>query len=324
MSKRARERVLAAAAELRYRPNLLARNARSGTTTTIGVVVADISNPFFSHSTRGIADEAHRNGFEIMVVNTDEDFGAERAAVQLLLSQRVAGLIVAPADRSKGEHLEEAQQGGTPVVLLDRRVRNVEADRVYADNVTGAAAAMADLISAGHERIGYVSCAAGPGGWPTGMPVPLGDLVTSAGDRIQSYVATLESEGHAPFEYLSLCAFGDAAAYDACAELLARPRRPSAIFASDGVIALSVLRAIQDAGLHVPEEVAVVAGDQPDWAAIVTPGLSAVRQPVAQLGLQAVQLLIERIAAPERPYRDVILPTRYERRGSTAGPVRDK
>ena len=322
-SAAARDRVLAAAAALGYRPNLPARNTRNGTTTTVGVVVADIASPFFGQSTRSISDAAKAAGLEIMVLNTDEELDAERAAVHLLLDQRVAGMVVAAASRTDGRHLAQAQAEGVPVVLLDRRVVGLDADRVYADNGAGAALAMAELIGNGHRRIGYVSSAAGPHGHPAGAPLVVDDLVSSGGDRIRAYLAALAEVVDEPSRYLALCPFGEEAAYAATRELLARPDRPTAVFASDSVIALGVLRAITDAGLRVPTDVAVVAGDEPAWSRVTTPPLSTVTQPVAALGQAALELLTLRLADPGRSCTDVVLPTTFQARASTGGgPVR--
>jgi LacI family transcriptional regulator len=320
VSGRARERVQAAAAELRYRPNMVARNTRTGTTTTIGVVVADISNPFFGHATRGISDAARAGGFDIVVVNTDEELESERAAVQLLLGQRVAGLILAPASRVDGHHLSEAESAGVPVVLLDRRVRGLDLDRVYSDNRSGAEAAMRRLVEAGHRRIAYVSSAAGPqGAESAGLDVD--DLLTSAGDRIRAYLSALEAAGVSdPRSYLRLCPYGEEAAYRATVELLGRERPPTAVFASDSVIALGVLRAVHDTGRAIPGDLSVVAGDDAAWARVTTPALSAVVQPVHDLGRTAVELLLERLADPDGRPREVVLPARFVDRDSV-GPV---
>lgn len=320
-SSAARDRVLAAAAAIGYRPNLPARYTRNGSTNTIGVVVADIASPFFGQSTRATSDAAKAAGLEIMVLNTDEELDAERAAVHLLLDQRVAGIVVAAASRTDGAHLAQAQAEGVPVVLLDRRVRGLDADQVYADNGGGAAVAMAELVGAGHRRIGYVSSAAGPQGHPQGAPLVVDDLVTSGGDRIRSYMSALEGVGSDPSRHLVLCPFGEEAAYDATRGLLARPDRPTALFASDSVIALGVLRAVVDSGLRVPDDVAVVAGDEPAWARVTTPPLSTVCQPVPDLGRVALELLVQRFAEPDLPFREVVLPTTFRSRASTsAGP----
>jgi LacI family transcriptional regulator len=235
----------------------------------------------------------------------------------MLLRQRAAGIVVAPASRSDGQHLTEAQAAGAPVVLLDRRVRDVAADRVYSDNETAATAVMAELISRGHRRIAYVSSAAGPEGAVPGHYPAVDDLVTSAGDRIRAYLRSLSAAGvEAPDAYLRLCPFGEEAAQQATAQLLAQPERPTAVFASDGVIAVGVLRAVHDAGLSIPGEISVVAGDDPTWSRVTTPALSAVAQPVHELGQTAMNLLLKRIADPDRPFQERVLPAAFLSRGS--------
>jgi LacI family transcriptional regulator len=321
VSEAARQLVLRAAAELKYRPNMVARSTRTGTASIVGIVVADIGSPFFGRSTRSIADTARAAGLEAVVVNTDEEIEVERSAVGLLLRQRVAGIVVAPASRTEGQHLTEAQAAGAPVVLLDRRVRGVAADRVYSDNESAATAVMSELISRGHRRIAYVSSAAGPEGAVPGHYPAVDDLVTSAGDRIRAYLRSLSAAGvEAPDLYLRLCPFGEEAARQATAQLLALPEPPTAVFASDGVIALGVLRAVHDAGLEIPRDISVVAGDDPSWSRVTTPALSAVAQPVHELGQAAMNLLLERIGDPARPIEERVLPAEFRSRGSIGSP----
>jgi LacI family transcriptional regulator len=319
VSDAARALVEAAATELKYRPNGMARSTRTGTTSTVGVVVADIGNAFFARCVRGISDAGRARGYGVIVVNTDENVDAERAAVRLLVEHRAAGMIVAPAARTGGSHLAEAQTVGIPVVLMDRRVRGLDTDRVAADNRGGAKLAMEQLIRAGHRRIAFVSSAAGPHGAPPGQHPPVDDLVTSGGDRVQAYLDALsEAAVKDPGYYLRLCPFGEDAAYTATTELLALPKPPTAVFASDSVIALGVLRAVHDAGASVPEDVSVVAGDAPAWSPVTTPGLSSVDQPVYDLGHTAMNLLLDRLNEPDAPWRDVVLPTTFLSRGSIA------
>ena len=319
VSVTARSLVEAAAAELAYRPNGMARSTRTGTTSTVGVVVADIGNAFFSRCVRGISDAGRARGYEVLVVNTDEDVDAERAAVSLLVEHRAAGMIVAPAARTGGSHLVEAQTVGIPVVLVDRRVRGLDTDRVAADNRGGAMLAMERLLRAGHRRIAFVSSAAGPQGAPPGQHPPVDDLVTSGGDRVRAYLGALSEAGvKDPGSYLRLCPFGEDAAYTATTDLLALPKPPTALFASDSVIALGVLRAAHDAGASIPDDVSVVAGDDPVWSSVTTPGLSSIDQPVYDLGHTAMNLLLDRLSEPDVPWRDVVLPTTFLDRGSIA------
>jgi LacI family transcriptional regulator len=229
----------------------------------------------------------------------------------------VAGLIIAPASRVDGHHLKEAEVAGVPVVLLDRRVREVSVDRVYSDNRSGAEAAMRRLVDAGHRRVAYVSSAAGPLGAPTDDELDLDDLITSAGDRIRAYLSGLAAVGvEEPHHYLRLCPYGEDAAYQATRQLLALAAAPTAVFASDSVIALGTLRAVHDAGLSIPEDISVVAGDEAAWARVTSPALSTVVQPVYELGRSAVHLLLHRLGDPDGEHRDVVLPARFVDRHS--------
>src|SRR3954452_8485723 len=116
VSPQVRVRVAEAAARLGYRPNVVARNVRTGRTSTIGVIVADMSNPFFAQTTRGISDAARRRGYQVMVMNTDEDLAIEKLGLELLLNKRVDGVVVAAADRTDSAHLADTQSEGFPLV----------------------------------------------------------------------------------------------------------------------------------------------------------------------------------------------------------------
>jgi LacI family transcriptional regulator len=128
--KSTRDRVLAAAEQLGYRANSLARSMITGSTRTLGVVVSDIENPFFRRSLRGIADTARGEGFEVLLANTDEELDKEEAAVRMMTERRVDGLVVCPADGGDRAHLADVIAAGIPVVLLDRRVAGLKADTV--------------------------------------------------------------------------------------------------------------------------------------------------------------------------------------------------
>ena len=152
----ASERVLAAAAKLRYRPNTLARGIRSGSTRTLGLVVSDIQLSFFSQVVRAIADTAHEAGFEVILTNTDEDLMAERAAVGVLVDKRVDGMLVAPADPTHTAHLQEVQERGIPVVLFDRDAPGCGATWSWSTTPARRATAVRHLVRLGHTRVAIV------------------------------------------------------------------------------------------------------------------------------------------------------------------------
>src|SRR5215211_2634798 len=151
VSEKARQRVLAAAEALSYRPNGLARSMITGLTRTIGMVVPDIENPFFSRAVRGMADVAHEQGSQVLVLNTDEDVESELQALTVLTERRVDGLVIAPTDAADRSALEGVIKSGIPVVLLDRTVRGLAADSVGIDNRAAAREAVERLVDLGHK-----------------------------------------------------------------------------------------------------------------------------------------------------------------------------
>jgi LacI family transcriptional regulator len=311
-------RVRAAAEELGYRPNELARSMITGKTFTIGAVVADIENPFFARVTRGISDAARSAGFEVVLVNTDEDIRIERTALKVLLDKQVDGVVVAPASSRDADHLRSARECGARITLIDRRVAGLDADAVLIDNRTAARDAVRRLLAAGHRRIALVT---GGDEGPSESPRPL-RLLSTGTERIEGYRAALEAAGVPDCaKYLRTSAFGQAQAERLTAELLALDAPPTALFASDLLVALGALRAVRAAGLTIPTDLAFVAFDDADWTTLVTPPLSVVAQPAYDMGVKAAEVLIERIQGDDAPPREHLLPTTFVERDSVAAPA---
>src|SRR3954454_21843423 len=303
-------RVRTPAEQLGYRPNELARSMITGKTNTIGAVVADIGNPFFARVTRGLSDAARAAGFEVILVNTDEDLASERSALKVLLDKQVDGVIVAPASSLEPGHLRTAQECGAEIVLIDRRVAGLEADAVLIDNRTAAREAVEHLLAAGHRRIALVT-----GGGD-------GAQLSTGTERIEGYVAALEAAGVPECTtYLRATAFDQARAERLTAGVRALHARPTALFASDLVVALGALRAVQAAGLTIPAELTFVAFDDADWTTLITPPLSVVAQPAYDMGRKAAEVLIDRIHGNDAAPREHQLPTTFIERESIAAPA---
>jgi LacI family transcriptional regulator len=300
VSTATQERVLAAAAALGYRTNGLARSMVTGTTHTLGVVLADIENPYFYRALRGITDTARSRGYGMVLTNTDEDADVEREALVTLVERRVDGLIVCPAeggDRDRS-HLTDAIRSGLPVVLLDRHVPGLGVDMVGLDNRRAAADATRLLIQHGHTRIAIVTGARDPVLPPlTQRNVPsmqrsaLTTPARAAGYRDAMAAAGLELRP----EYLSASGFHRDDALAATEVLMNLPQPPTAILAFDSVLSLGVLLALRRLGKHCPDEVSVIGFDDAEWAEVVSPPLSVVRQPVYEIGSKACTLLLDRI-----------------------------
>ena len=297
------ERVLTAAASLGYRPNGLARSMITGTTHTLGVVLADIENPFFYRALRGITDTARSRGYEVVLTNTDEDADIERQALTTLIERRVDGLIVCPAEGGDRAHLSDAIASGLPVVLLDRYVSGLGVDMVGLDNRRAAADATRCLIRHGHTRIAIVT-----GGRDPVLPAPtqrdLRSLQRSAVTtpaRASGFRDAMVAAGLAlrP-EYLSASGFHRDDAAAATEALMNLPQPPTAILAFDSVLSLGVLLALHRMGKRCPDEVSILGFDDAEWAEVVSPPLSVVRQPVYEIGSKACTLLLDRIGGNGR------------------------
>ncbi|WP_432038084.1 LacI family DNA-binding transcriptional regulator [Streptomyces cucumeris] len=325
VSPEARERVRLAAEKLGYRANQLARSMITGRTQTLGAVVADIQNPFFAGVTRGITDAAHAAGYQVLLANTDEDLRAERAAVKTLCDKHVDGLVVAPASTSEVGHLATLLDGVCPVVLLDRRAPSLPTDAVTVDNQGASEDAVRRLITAGHRRIALVSLAGGdpgPGTAADDRGTGTGTFpVSTGGERIAGYRAALRAAGVEDTDaYLRVGTFHRQDPAALTEELLSLPEPPTAVFATDSMIALGVLSAVGARGLRVPDDISVVAFDDADWTRVVRPRLSVVAQPVQELGAEAVRALVTRIETGTRPPRHITLDTSFVARDSIAPP----
>ncbi|MFL6132717.1 MAG: LacI family DNA-binding transcriptional regulator [Nocardioidaceae bacterium] len=315
VSAAAREAVLAAAEELGYRRNELARSMITGRTNTIGLVIADIENPFFAGAARGVSDAAREAGYEVVLTNTDEDPDAERSIVRVLLSKRIDGLIVAPTSPD-AEHLVAARQAGCPVVLLDRRLEDFAVDTVLVDNVAAVRDVVDRLVGAGHRRVAMVTGALSYEERRAGLPG-----ISTGQDRVDGFLTALADAGIAePTTYLRTGAHSPEQACALTEELIALPDRPTAVFASNSRVALGVLKAIREAGLEVPREISMVGFDDADWTSVVTPPISVVAQPAHALGRQAAELLLARISGDEEPPRLHMMATNFLSRASVAPP----
>jgi LacI family transcriptional regulator len=308
----AKEKVLAAARALGYRPNELARSMTTGRSRTIGVIVGDIENPYFGRAVRGISEVATAAGFDVILANSGEDVGKEQAAVRVLLGKRVDGLIVTPASMSETQHLESVQSSGRPLVLLDRAVPGLKVDSVVTDDRAAAKAATQTLIDAGHRRIAYITAT------NSDNPIYRGPhqiSLTTVMDRIEGFLAAASEAGiETPEQYIRLAATRLGASGKIIADLLSLPHRPTAILASDNVVGLEVFKAIRALGMSIPDDLSLIAFHDADWTSVTTPPITVISQPVYDLGIESAQILIKRInGATEPPLRLALATTLIER-----------
>lgn len=302
-----RAAVETAIAELRYVPNAFARGLTRHRSGSIGLVVPDLGDPFFTLVLRGAEQVARTAGYRVIVCNTNSDLELEAAYIDDLIARQMEGVILAPVDDRSIGAVERLAARPISHVLLDRSIPNVVADIVQGDSVGGARLLVAHLIAAGHRRIGHVTES---------------QTVSTARDRHQGYREALEAHG-IPYDP-ALVAEGTGAtiagARAATQALLDRGELPTAIFAVNNLAAVGVVLAVRAAGRSVPGDVAVACFDDIELAALLCPFLTVMAQPATDYGAIATQLLLDRIqdvAADER--QTIVLPGQLIVRESTAG-----
>ncbi len=327
-SNEVRDRVRASAEAMGYRPNLLARSLITGRTKTIGVVAGDIQSPFYARMLRGISDIARTEGFGVIVTNTDEQSDREVEAVQLLLEKQVDGLIVAPSDLLGSPHLHAAIEGGCPVVQVDRIVAGLPADSVTVDNRGAARDAVAHLIAAGHRRIGIVAELerSAYGGVAAFLRAVEADKVEATSlfpswQRLYGYLDAHRVAGLA-IDSAFIARVGEysvAAGKAETLKLLDRQERVSALFTADGLMSAAAMDAITTLEMAIPSDVSLVCFDDLDWMRFAKPGISAVVQPLLELGETAARIVLSRIRGETSGMRHVVLLPRLAVRGSVQG-----
>jgi len=273
-------RVRASVDVLAYRPNTLALSLKQQRSHILGLVLSDITNPFFTTLVRAVEDTARERGYTLLLGNTDEQVAKEEAYVELLRSRQVDGLILV-ASAGKHGYLPDLLAAGFSVVCVDRSLVSLGVDSVLTDNVTGAREAVAHLIARGHRRIGIV----------TGLPG-----VTSTYQRLQGYHEALAAAG-IPMDD-ALVREGnsrtDGGARETAA-LLDLPAPPTALFVTNNLMTIGAMRTILDRSLRCPEDIALIGFDDFEWASVFRPRLTTVRQPVYAIGETATRLLADRI-----------------------------
>jgi LacI family transcriptional regulator len=285
VSEATQERVREAIEALGWVPNGSAASLRAGKATLVGLIVPDIRNPFFTEVARGAEDMAAANGEAIVVCNTDWLLAAERRALDALARQRVRGVIINPAGEDE-RYLEWLVDRGIALVLLDHRRSAGLVPAVIVDDVLGGRLAGEHLLELGHRRIGLVN-------GPTSIPQcedrrrGLIDALTDAGRDAGSDFFELEVEAM------------DAPSGVGAVEKVLAAFSPTAIFCTNDLLAIGVIRGLRQRGLRAPDDIAVIGYDDVELAAMTDPPLTTVNQPSYELGATAYELL-RRGAEPEQ------------------------
>lgn len=323
VSPEVRERVLAAAEKLGYRANALARSMSTGVSHTLGVILADIGNPFFAGVMRGISDASRARGFDTIVLSTYEQLDEEVAATNVLIDKRVDGVIIASAAVGHDEvkHIKTAMGRGIPIVLVDRAVTPLDLDTVVIDNRGAAREAVEVMIAAGHRRIGFV--------WGPAVDTPVTRRallettrnVWTDGERLRGYFDALD-DARIPFdpELVMTGPKTEEHATHEVARMLALPDRITALFCTETDAVTGALRAVRTAGLSYPGDISLIGFDDSAWAAVMDPPLTMIEQPVHQLGAKAAEVLLDVLDGGEPRHEIHTLRSRLITRASVAPP----
>ena len=299
-----RQRILSAMDDLGYVPNIIARRLRTSKTYTIASIIPDITNPFYPAFERGIQDTVNQYGYDLVMYNTDGHLERERKCIETLLQGRVDG-VVGVFFHVRSRDLVPLIEQQIPIVRLEARGKppsEMALDNIYIDNVAASESAVAFLIRKGHRRIAMLTSYEGPARY-----------------RERGYRQALETF-HIPFEeaLLSPGDFSEDGGYHAMSNLLRRGILPTAVFAADDLMAMGAILAIREAGLSIPDDIAVMGFDDIPTAKLVFPSLTTVAQYQRNVGRRAAEMVMERLTQEVPPTgRSVEMPFQIIERQST-------
>ena len=297
-----RARVEQVIKELDYHPSGIAKNMRNQTLRSIGVIIGDILNPFFTNVVRIVEEEAYQDGYSVILCNSNEDTDKEAAHLEFLHNERVAGIVWAPVGR-----LKEFPVNSIPIVLLDRHQQGLAVDSVVVDNIGGMRYAIQHLSALGHTRIGLIS---GPVNTSTGL------------ERLNGYKLQLD-QSNLPYDD-ELVVFGnyrESGGIDAIKHFLSLPNPPTAIIAGNNLMTIGALMALQEKKINIPDQMSLVGFDDMSWYPLMSPPITVVKQPIYELGHLAIDLLLRRMKDDREEFPlEISLQLQLIVRGSTSVP----
>jgi len=281
VSEETRERILQLVKEHEYQPNAIARGLVTKKTKTLGLIIPDITNPFFPDIARGVEDSAHIYGYNVFLCNTDDNLDKESEYINALKEKYVDGIIFTSSSIPKQEHIKELIKSGIPIVIMDRRIESDDIYGVFLDNYEGGYIATKHLIDLGHKKIG---CITGP------------LYSKSARERLEGYKGCLNENG---LEYDESIVFeGDYkinSGITGSEKLLNLNKKISAIFVCNDLMAYGSYKTIRSRGYKIPDDISIIGFDDIYLSQILEPQLTTIRQPAYDMGLTAARMLIKLI-----------------------------
>lgn len=300
-----RYKVLEAIREYNYVPSAVARSLSTNDTLSIGAIIPDIENEFFSKVISGISEVAETYHYNIVFLGTNETLSTEHDFLRIVQSQRLKGVIITPiseSDMDTRDYLIQLEESGIPVVLVDRDVKGGQFDGVFVDNVRGAYDGVTELIKAGHERIAII---AGP---KTSKP---------GKDRLQGYMQAMEDHNLPVLPgYIACGDFKIAKAYECTKQLFELQESPTAIFTSNNLSTMGCLKYLTEHGIQIGEDLSLIGFDDIDALKMIDYRLSVIDRDAKQQGREAMELLIECFSSEHRASKRITIPYQIILRGS--------
>ncbi len=305
ISKHTKKAVIELANSLNYQPNSIALSLRSQKTFTIGVIVPEIIHFFFSSAISGVEATAYKAGYNVVICQSNESYEREVANVNTLLNNRVDGILISVSKNTTDfSHLKKVVNMGVPLVFFDRICNEIDAHKVIVEDKKGAYNAVKHLIDQGYKHIAHLS---GP------------ESLQISRLRKDGYLDALKDNGIAHDPRLLLQADNRMSGYQNMKKLLQLEQRPDAVFTVNDNVAIGAIKAIKEAGLKIPQDVAVIGfSDDQKITSLVEPHLSSVAQPAFQIGQTAGELFLKQITNSDSDsFEEVVLDTELIIRGST-------
>lgn len=304
LSEQTRKRIEETIATLKYRPNRMARGLKRDRSFTIGMIVADITNPFSTSILRGVEDVCIKNGYSLMICNTDNDPEIEKEYIMMLQAHRIDGLIINSTGHNN-DYLHELAEEKTPIVLVDRKAPELDFDTVVTDNIQATTEAVSFFLRQGYERIAFFT-------QPIGM-------VSSRSERASTFRELLEKVDHQSSSdiYEADIRIEEQLEQRIDEYLSSSDGQFRMMFAANGVMQLKILNILQQKGIHIPDDMGVACYDDLDWAPVIAPGITTIAQPTYEIGVNAMERVLARIKGDESAGLVIALPGTLKVRGST-------
>jgi LacI family transcriptional regulator len=304
ISQQTRERVLKRMRELNYQPDWVARSMATGRTYLVGLVLPDLMHSFFAEVATSVSRKLQPLGYEVVISNTEEDAQLEQRHLEVLIARKVDGVILASAQHQKKSAIFEAlDRSGMPYVLIDRTIPGVHANYVGVKDDDLGALATEHLLAQGCRRIAHIR----------------GPAVSTGRGRLQGYRRALERAGvEVKPEYIVEGQYGDSGGYHAMLRLLQQSPLPDGVFCYNDPVAAGAIKGVLEAGLKVPNQIAIIGAGNVHYSDLLRVPLSTVDQSSSLIGERAAELLSETIDAKKRPEpRRIFIPPRLVVRDSS-------